>query len=71
MVLTRLDTILEIDEANLTALVEPGVITQTLHEAVEARGLFYLKNPPDPDREVRRSAPSAGTWPRTPAGCAG
>jgi len=44
-VLTRLDTILEIDEANLTALVEPWVITQTLHEAVEARGLFY---PPDP-----------------------
>lgn len=45
MVLTRLDRILEIDEANLTALVEPGVITQTLHETVEARGLFY---PPDP-----------------------
>jgi len=45
MVLTRLNKILEIDEANLTALVEPGVITQTIHETVEARGLFY---PPDP-----------------------
>ncbi|MCC7493711.1 MAG: FAD-binding protein [Fimbriimonadaceae bacterium] len=45
VVLSRLNRILEIDEPNLTALVEPGVITQTLHEAVEARGLFY---PPDP-----------------------
>ena len=43
--LTRLNQILEIDEANLTALVQPGVITQTLHSAVEAKGLFY---PPDP-----------------------
>ena len=38
-------TILEIDEANLVAVVEAGVVTQTLHEAVEARGLYY---PPDP-----------------------
>jgi glycolate oxidase len=45
MVLSRLNRILEIDEANLTATVEPGVITQTLHAEVEARGLFY---PPDP-----------------------
>lgn len=45
MVLTRLNRILEIDEANLTAMVEPGVITEVLHAAVEARGLFY---PPDP-----------------------
>jgi glycolate oxidase len=45
LVLTRLNRILEIDEANLTALVEPGVITQTLHTEVESRGLFY---PPDP-----------------------
>ncbi|HLA64108.1 MAG TPA: FAD-linked oxidase C-terminal domain-containing protein [Rhodothermales bacterium] len=35
----------EIDEENLTAWVQPGVVTQKLHEAVEARGLFY---PPDP-----------------------
>ncbi len=45
MVLTRLNRIIEIDEPNLTAMVEPGVITQDLHDAVEARGLFY---PPDP-----------------------
>jgi len=37
--------ILEIDQENLTAWVEPGVITAELHAAVEAQGLFY---PPDP-----------------------
>jgi glycolate oxidase len=37
--------ILEIDEENLTAWVEPGVITAELHAAVESKGLFY---PPDP-----------------------
>jgi len=37
--------ILEIDEANQTAWVEPGVVTADLHAAVEAKGLFY---PPDP-----------------------
>jgi len=41
----RLDRILEIDERNLAALVEPGVVTAKLQEAVEALGLFY---PPDP-----------------------
>lgn len=41
----RMNRILEIDTANLTALVEPGVVTADLHAAVEARGLFY---PPDP-----------------------
>ncbi len=38
-------TILDIDEENFTATVEPGVITATLQKEVEARGLFY---PPDP-----------------------
>ena len=33
------------DEENLTATVEPGVVTSTLHREVESRGLFY---PPDP-----------------------
>lgn len=42
---SRMNRILEIDEENLTATVEPGVITSTLHREVEARGLFY---PPDP-----------------------
>jgi glycolate oxidase len=40
-----LNRILEIDRANLMAVVEPGVITQVFQEAVEAEGLFY---PPDP-----------------------
>lgn len=42
---SRLERILEIDTANLTALVEPGVLTVELAKAVEAEGLFY---PPDP-----------------------
>ena len=42
---SRLNRIMEVDEENLTATVEPGVITSTLHKEVEARGLFY---PPDP-----------------------
>jgi glycolate oxidase len=37
--------IIEIDEENLTALVEPGVITAQLHQAAESVGLMY---PPDP-----------------------
>ncbi|MFD2514544.1 FAD-binding oxidoreductase [Pontibacter locisalis] len=41
----RLNSILNIDERNLQATVEPGVITQVFQEAVIARGLFY---PPDP-----------------------
>ena len=42
---TRMNRILEIDSHNLTATVEPGVITSALHSAVEQVGLFY---PPDP-----------------------
>ncbi|MEH7226258.1 glycolate oxidase subunit GlcD [Bacillus sp. JJ1566] len=41
----HLNQILEIDEENLTITVQPGVITQEVTNAVEARGLFY---PPDP-----------------------
>ena len=41
----RLNRIIEIDEDNLLAVVQPAVITRELQEAVEARGLFY---PPDP-----------------------
>lgn len=45
MVLTRLDQILEIDDENLVATVEPGVVTEDFQKAVEKVGLFY---PPDP-----------------------
>jgi glycolate oxidase len=41
----RFNRILEIDERNLQATVEPGVITQVFQEAVIEKGLFY---PPDP-----------------------
>ena len=41
----RLNRILEIDLENLVAVVEPGVVTETFQNAVEAHGLFY---PPDP-----------------------
>ena len=43
--LERMNRILEIDEANLVAVVEPHVITGDLQAAVEKAGLFY---PPDP-----------------------
>lgn len=41
----RMNRIIEIDEKNLTALVEPGVVTHELYEAARVKGLFY---PPDP-----------------------
>ncbi len=41
----RLNRIIDIDPADLIAVVEPGVITASLHSASEALGLFY---PPDP-----------------------
>lgn len=41
----RMNRILQIDEANLQVITEPGVITQHLQEAVQEKGLFY---PPDP-----------------------
>lgn len=41
----RLNRIVEIDERNAQATVEPGVINQVFHEACKAKGLFY---PPDP-----------------------
>ena len=43
--LERLNRIIEIDELNLLAVVEPNVITGDLQDAVERVGLFY---PPDP-----------------------
>ena len=45
MSMERMNRILEIDETNLLAIVEPNVITADLQRAVEKVGLFY---PPDP-----------------------
>jgi glycolate oxidase len=41
----RMDRILEVDEENLVATVQPGVVTEKFQKEVEKRGLFY---PPDP-----------------------
>ena len=35
----------DIDRVNLTAVVEPGVVTGELHAAVEREGLFYAPDP--------------------------
>ena len=43
--LDSMNKILEIDEKNMIAVVEPGVINGHLQEQLEAKGLFY---PPDP-----------------------
>ena len=45
LALERMNRILEIDEQNLVAVVEPNVVTGHLQERVERVGLFY---PPDP-----------------------
>jgi glycolate oxidase len=49
--LERMNRILEIDESNLVAVVQPHVITGDLQDAVEKLGLYY---PPDP-ASLRRS----------------
>jgi len=50
VVLTNaLNRILEINEEDLYAVVEPGVVTAKFAAAVEARGLFY---PPDPGSQA-------------------
>ena len=41
----RFNKIISIDERNMQATVEPGVINQIFRDAVEEKGLFY---PPDP-----------------------
>jgi glycolate oxidase len=43
--LVKMDRILEVDRANLTMLVEPGVTTLAIADAAAGAGLFY---PPDP-----------------------
>jgi glycolate oxidase len=45
MVLNHMDKIIKLDRDNFYVKVQPGVITEDLHTAVEAEGLFY---PPDP-----------------------
>ncbi len=44
----HMNKILEIDEKNMLAIVQPGVINKDLQKYVESKGLFY---PPDPASE--------------------
>ena len=46
--LERMNKILEIDEENLMAVVEPAALVDDVHKAVESVGLYY---PPDPGQE--------------------
>ena len=43
--LEKMDKILEINEDAMYAVVEPGVRTSALQEAVEAKGIFYAGDP--------------------------
>jgi glycolate oxidase subunit GlcD len=43
--LLRMNKIIEIDNVNMIAVVQPGVINHHLHDALTERGLYY---PPDP-----------------------
>ena len=45
LLMNRWDKVIELDKNNLTAWVEPGVITGKFQSLVESQGLFY---PPDP-----------------------
>jgi glycolate oxidase len=42
---TRMDRIVEIDHANLVAVVQPGIINAAFKAAVAAEGLFYAPDP--------------------------
>ena len=45
LLMSKWDKVIELDKNNLTAWVEPGVITGKFQSLVESEGLFY---PPDP-----------------------
>jgi len=49
VVTNGMKSILEINEADMYAVVQPGVVTAKLAAAVEAKGLFY---PPDPGSQA-------------------
>ena len=45
LVMTRMNKILEIDEGNRLAVVQPGVVNLDFRKQVEARNLFYAPDP--------------------------
>jgi len=44
----HMNKIIEIDEQNMLAIVQPGIVNMELQKAAQKRGLFY---PPDPASE--------------------
>src|SRR5882757_1929106 len=60
---SRMNRILEVDAANLRAVVQPGVVNLDLSRAVEHLGLYYA-----PILPVKEPAPLAETFPKIPAG---
>jgi len=60
LAMDRFDRIVEIDEENLLAVVQPNVITGVLQAEVERRGLFYPPDPASLDRSaLGGTSPSA------------
>ncbi|WP_093856858.1 FAD-binding oxidoreductase [Tenuibacillus multivorans] len=45
LIFRNMNDIVELDEENLALTVQPGVLTEEIHQYVEEQGLFY---PPDP-----------------------
>ena len=65
VVLTNaLNKILEINQEDMYAVVQPGVVTAQLASAVEAQVFFILLIP-----EARLFPPLAGMWRKMPGGC--
>jgi len=48
----NMNRILEIDEANLMAVVEPGVILMEFRQELEKKGLFYPADPGEPSSSI-------------------
>lgn len=42
---SKMNKILELDEANLTLMVEPGVLLMEIYDYVEPKGYFYAPDP--------------------------
>jgi len=47
--LEKMNRVVEVSRADMVCVVEPGVVLETLQQAVEAQGLFY---PPDPNSQA-------------------
>ena len=64
--LSTMRSIVEIDQDNLIAVVQPGVVNDDLKAAVAEHGLWY---PPDP-AQLHRVDHRRQRCPPTPAACA-